>query len=122
MWEDGCVMPWHPTHGVEASSSRAALPAPDGTVARLEQEREQACTPPAHFNEAQAEQVLWKEFCDHGASLNNTLNEALWIHGGPTWRIFRYTFFLLNFGVSPPLVSSAFVLLLTHFLSCLVRW
>jgi hypothetical protein len=39
MREDGCVMPRHPTHGTEASSSRAALPTPDGTAARLEQER-----------------------------------------------------------------------------------
>jgi hypothetical protein len=36
MREDGCVMPWHPTHGAEASSSHAALPAPDGTKARPE--------------------------------------------------------------------------------------
>jgi hypothetical protein len=43
MHEDGCVMPRHPTHGVEASSSRAALAAPDGAAARPEQE-------------------LWKEF------------------------------------------------------------
>jgi hypothetical protein len=35
--EDGCVMPQWPTHGAEASSSRAGLPAPDATVARLEQ-------------------------------------------------------------------------------------
>jgi hypothetical protein len=38
MWEDGCVMPWHPTHDVEASSSRAGLPAPDVAVACPEQE------------------------------------------------------------------------------------
>jgi hypothetical protein len=58
MWEDGCMMPRHSAHGAEASSSRAALPAPDGTVTRLEQEREHASTPPAHFSEAQAEQAL----------------------------------------------------------------
>jgi hypothetical protein len=69
MREDGCVMPRHPTHGVEASSSRAALPAPDGAAAHLEQE-------------------LWQEFRDHGASLNNALNEALRIHTGPAWRVF----------------------------------
>jgi hypothetical protein len=45
-------MPWQPTHGAEASSSRAGLPAPDATVARLEQEREPANTLPAHYNEA----------------------------------------------------------------------
>jgi hypothetical protein len=38
MREDGCVMPRHLTHGAEASSSHAALPAPDGTAARPEQE------------------------------------------------------------------------------------
>jgi hypothetical protein len=36
MREDGCVMPRHSTHDAEASSSRAALPASDGTVARPE--------------------------------------------------------------------------------------
>jgi hypothetical protein len=55
MREDVCVMPWCPTHDAEASLSRAALPAPDGTVARPEQKRELASAPPAHFNEAQAE-------------------------------------------------------------------
>jgi hypothetical protein len=54
-------------------------------MARPEQEREPASAPPAHFNEAQAEQALWKEFHDHNASLNNALNEALWIHAGPAW-------------------------------------
>jgi hypothetical protein len=59
MREDGCVMPRHPTHGAEPSSSRAALPAPDGAMARPEQEREHASAPPAHFNKAHAEQALW---------------------------------------------------------------
>jgi hypothetical protein len=44
---------------------------------RLEREREPASALPAYFNEAQAEQALWQEFRDHGASLNNALNEAL---------------------------------------------
>jgi hypothetical protein len=83
MREDGCVMPRHPTHGAEASSSCDGLPAPDVTVARLEQEREHASVPPAHFNETHAEQTLWQEFLDHNTSLNNALNEALRIHGGP---------------------------------------
>jgi hypothetical protein len=85
MREDGCVMPRRPTHGAEASSSCDGLPAPDATVACLEQERELASVPPAHFNEAQAEQALWQEFRDHGASRNNVLNEALWIHTSPAW-------------------------------------
>jgi DUF971 family protein len=56
------MMSWPSAHGSEASSSRAALPAPDGTATRLEQERERAIAPSAHFSEAQAEQALWQEF------------------------------------------------------------
>jgi hypothetical protein len=97
MQEDACVMPRHPTHGAEASSSHATLPAPDGTVARPEQERELAGVPPTHFNAAQAEQALWQEFHDHGASLNNTLNEVLRFHGGPAWRVFQVRIFLFEF-------------------------
>jgi hypothetical protein len=93
MREDGYVMPRRPMHGAEASSSRTALSTPDGTVARPEQEREHAGAPPAHFSEAQAEQALWQEFSDHGASLNNTLNEALQIHAGPAWRVFQVCVF-----------------------------
>jgi hypothetical protein len=81
MREDGCVMSWRLTHGAEASSSRAGLATPNVTIARPEQEQGHASAPPAHFDEAQAEQALWQEFRDHGASLNNTLNEALQIHG-----------------------------------------
>jgi hypothetical protein len=116
---DGYVMSRHPTHAIEASSSRAALPAPDAVVVRPEQERGHTSAPPAHFDEAQAEQVLWQEFRDHNASLNNALNEALRIHRGPAWRIFRVCI-SIEFGVFS-LVSSAFVLLLTQFLSCLVH-
>jgi hypothetical protein len=60
--EDNRVMPPQPTHGGEASSSRADLPAPNTVVAGLEQERVPASAPPAYFNEAQAEQALWQEF------------------------------------------------------------
>jgi hypothetical protein len=76
---------------------------------------------PAHFNEAQAEQALWQEFRDHDASLNNMLNEALRISGVLRGGSSTYAFFLLNFGVSSPLISSERVPLLTQFLSCLVR-
>jgi hypothetical protein len=86
---DGYVMSRHPTHAIEASSSRAALPAPDAVVVRPEQERGHTSAPPAHFDEAQAELVLWQEFRDHGAMLNNTLNEALRIHGGLSHPFFR---------------------------------
>jgi hypothetical protein len=61
-------------HGAEALSSRAALPASNDTAARPEQEWERVNAPPAHFSEAQAEQALWQEFRDHGASLNWALN------------------------------------------------
>jgi hypothetical protein len=104
MRENGCVMPRRPTHGTNSSSSRAGLPAPNITVARLEQERELASAPSAYFNEAQAEQALWQEFRDHGALLINALNEALQIHVGPVWQILRYVlsssnsrFFLVAF-------------------------
>jgi hypothetical protein len=42
-----------------------------------------------HYIDAQAEQGLWEELRDHDASLNQALNEALWIHGGPAWRTFQ---------------------------------
>jgi hypothetical protein len=44
---------------------------------------------PPHFTDAQKEQQLWEELRDHGASLNQALNEALQIHGGPAWRVFQ---------------------------------
>jgi hypothetical protein len=119
MREDGCVLPRHPTHGTEASLSRAGLPAPDVAIAHPEQEQGRASLQPTHFDEAQAEQVLWQEFRDHDASLNNTANEALRIHMGPTWRIIWVCIFV-EFGVFS-LISSAFEHLLTQFLSCLVK-
>jgi hypothetical protein len=88
MRDDGGVMSGCPKDGAEASSSRAVVPASDSAAARLEQERECADAPPVHFASAQAEQALWQEFRDHGASLNHALNEVLRIHGGPAWRIF----------------------------------
>jgi hypothetical protein len=54
-----------------------------GSAAHLEQERERTGAPPPHFVEAQAEQELWQELRDHGASLNRALNEALRIHSDP---------------------------------------
>jgi hypothetical protein len=110
----------HPTHGAEASSSCAALPAPDGTTTRPEPEREHTSAPPAHFSEAQAEQALWREFRGHGASLNNTLHEALRIHAGPAWWVFQVRVFSVGFWGFPPLVSSALALSLTQLPSCLV--
>jgi hypothetical protein len=60
-----------------------------GPAARLEQGREEADAPPAYFIDAQAEQGLWEELRDHVASLNRALNEALWIHSVPAWRVFQ---------------------------------
>jgi hypothetical protein len=110
--DDGGVAPRRPADGAEASSSRGVLLASNGTAAHPEQERERANAPPAHFASAQAEQALWQEFRDHGASLNRVLNGALRIHGGPAWRIFHVSEFSPGFVVFP-FVSSAFELLLT---------
>jgi hypothetical protein len=71
-----------PAVGSGPSSSRA------GPAASQKQGQEGADAPPAHHIDAQAEQGLWEELRDHGASLNRALNEALWIHGGPPWRTF----------------------------------
>jgi hypothetical protein len=65
--------------GAEASSSRVGRSAPgEGRVDE-----------PPTFADAQEEQQLWGELCDHGAALNRALNEALRIHGGPAWRVFQ---------------------------------
>jgi hypothetical protein len=85
-------------------SSRAALPTSGGPAAHPEQERERAGAPPAHFVEAQAEQELWQELRDHGASLNQALNEALRIHNSPVWRVFWVRGCSLNFVILLPLL------------------
>jgi hypothetical protein len=87
--DDGRVTSGRPADGAEASSLHAVLPALDGAAARPEQGRERAITPLPHYADAQAEQELWQEFRDHGASLNRALNEALQIHSGPAWRVFE---------------------------------
>jgi hypothetical protein len=106
MREDGYVMPRHPMHGVEATSSRTALTAPDSAAARAERE-------------------LWHEFRDLGALLNNALNETLRIHAGPAWRVFQVCNFcwVSEFFPSPlSLVTSALALPQTQLPLCLVRW
>jgi hypothetical protein len=60
--------------------------------------------PPPHFAEARAEEELWEELRDHDASLNRALNEALQIHSGPTWRVFRVRGCSLNFVILLPLL------------------
>jgi hypothetical protein len=84
--EDDRVVPRQPTHGAEASSSRA-------------EEREPAGAPLAYFNKAQAEQALRQEFRDHRTSLNNSLNEALRIHARSAWWIFKVCAFTTEFEV-----------------------
>jgi hypothetical protein len=80
-----------------------------GPSTRLEQEHADA--PPAHFVEAQAEQGLWQELRDHGASLNRALNEALRIHSGPAWRVFQVSWVSRSFAVlSPSLFTFVFFL------------
>jgi hypothetical protein len=76
---DGHMVAGGRGHGAEASSSRAGRSAPgEGRVDG----------PPA-FADTQEEQELWGELRGHSAALNRALNEALRIHGGPTWRIFQ---------------------------------
>jgi hypothetical protein len=72
-----------PADGAGPSSSHT------GPAARLEKGQDEADAPPAHFIDAQAEQGLWEELRDHGASLNRALNEALRIHSGPAWHAFQ---------------------------------
>jgi predicted RNA-binding protein with PIN domain len=64
-------------------------PARDVAFTHPEQGLRRADVPPAHFDEAQAEQALWQEFCDHGVSINNALTEALRIQGSPSIRLFE---------------------------------
>jgi hypothetical protein len=89
MWEDGCVMSQCPAHDTEVSTSHAAPPASDVAVSHPEQGLRRPGAPPAHFDEAQAEQALWQEFRDHSVSINNALTEVLWIHGGPSIWLFE---------------------------------
>jgi hypothetical protein len=45
------------------------------------------------------------EFRDHNTSLNNALNEVLWIHGDPAWQIFEVRVLLVGFWSFFPLSS-----------------
>jgi hypothetical protein len=87
---------WGAQRTAGASSSRV------GPAAHPKQEREHAGASPAHFVDAQAEQGLWQELRDHGASLNRVLNKALWIHSGPAWRVFQVSWVSSSFAVPPP--------------------
>jgi hypothetical protein len=87
-------------------------------MAGLEQEWEHVDAPPVHFVKAQAEQGIWEELRDHGASLNRALNEALRIHSGPAWRVFQVSWVSSSFAVPSPALF-AFVLFLTPVLLAL---
>jgi hypothetical protein len=66
-------------HSADCSSSRADCSALGGG---------RVGNPPA-FADAQGEQELWGELRNHCAALDQALNEALRIHGGPAWRVFQ---------------------------------
>jgi hypothetical protein len=89
MREDGCVMSQRLAHDAEASTSHATPPVPDVAVSHPEQRLRRLIAPPAHFDEARAEEAMWQEFRDHDVSINNALTEALRIHGGPSIRLFE---------------------------------
>jgi hypothetical protein len=76
---DGHVVARGQGRSAEASSSR---------VGRSASGEWRVDEPPA-FADAQEEQQLWGGLRDHGAALNQALNEALRIHGGPAWRVFQ---------------------------------
>jgi hypothetical protein len=86
-------MSQRPKHDAKASTSRAAPPAPDVAVSQLEQGLRRPGVPRVLLDEVQAEQALWQEFREHGASLNAALTEALRLHGGPSFRLFEVSVF-----------------------------
>jgi hypothetical protein len=102
----------HPADGAGASSSRAR-PA-------VHQERKNVGAPPTHFVEAQAEQGLWQEFRDHGASLNRALNEALRIHSGPAWCVFQVGWVPSGFAVLSSVLFVFMIFLTSALLALLV--
>jgi hypothetical protein len=75
--------------GAEASPSHACPPGPSGPVVGTGQGQERVDAPSPLFVDAQEEQQLWEELRGHGASLNQALNVALQIHGGPAWCVFQ---------------------------------
>jgi hypothetical protein len=60
-----------------------------GPAADSGQEQERVDAPSPLFVDTQEEQQLWEELRGHGASLNRALNNALRIHGSPTWHVFQ---------------------------------
>ena len=51
--------------------------------------QEGAGAPSARNSEPEAERRLWREFHDLGVSMSHAMGEALRIHGGPVWGIFK---------------------------------
>jgi hypothetical protein len=98
-----------PGHDAEASTSHAALLAPDIAPSQLD----------SLLDEARTERALWQEFHAHSASLNTALTEALRLHGGWSFQIFearilvRLALFFL-FPFSSQCVSFGFLLLLSR--------
>jgi hypothetical protein len=58
MREDGYMMSQRLTHDTEASTSHTAPPVSDVAASHSEQGLRRPGAPPAHFDEAQAEQAL----------------------------------------------------------------
>jgi hypothetical protein len=87
------MMSQRPKHDAEASTSRTAPPVPDVAVSQLEQGLRRPGVPRVLLDEVQAEQALWQEFREHGASLNATLTEALRLHGSPSFQLFEVSVF-----------------------------
>jgi hypothetical protein len=73
---------WWPE--AEGSASRLLLPAP----ATLLRERGALTVHPS-LPVPKRSRSCGRELCDHSATLNRALNEALRIHGGPAWRVFQ---------------------------------
>jgi hypothetical protein len=80
------VVPDTRRQGIDVSWCAAR---PRRCLVRPEQGLRHADAPPAHFDEAQAEQALWQEFRDYGTSINNALTKELRVHGGPSFQIFQ---------------------------------
>jgi hypothetical protein len=76
-------------YSVEASSSHASPLGSSGPAADSGQGQERVDEPSPLVVDAQEEQQPWEELRGHGESLNRALNEALRIHGGPTWHVFQ---------------------------------
>jgi hypothetical protein len=78
-----------PVHDAKVLTSRATLPASDVAISQPKQGLRRLGVPRTLLDKAQAEQMLWQEFRDHDASINNAQTEALRLHGGLSFRLFE---------------------------------